>query len=186
MKLTIQQTVLLLISLSVLACSDNVVQKEKVVQKNNKKEHAKEQKVSIEQVKTAEVEINAENKIKKLKQSLPLSKKLNNQKYSITINKEKFQTTIKPLIAGAKVFNVQMGESGRVVGDFVVVSNQILVANDFGHISHFTKIAKNTYKISPKKSFGLMSFYQDLLKDNRFTTVEMAIDYSREKQLKSY
>jgi len=106
---------------------------------------------------------------------------------SISLNSEKFTLHSTKFSKGAKVYNIQMREYGLVKGTIVVVSIDKVSAAELLYPSvKVLQIAKNTFRLTLEKSVELMPFYKSLIKSNRFSVVEMEVDYSPFKELAEY
>jgi len=105
----------------------------------------------------------------------PIKKKLtntvNNGK-SIWMNRQKFKLLSDEITKGAKVYNLSIKEIGIIKGTIVVVTKPLT------SLVGAKKIAKNTFRLTPVKGQKLKTLYEISIKDNRFTTVELEIDYS--------
>jgi len=113
----------------------------------------------------------------------------NTQLKSVSINGEKFTTQENKIIAGSEVFNLLMGEYGKVKGSIVIVSRNINKDEmKFRYsLSSVIGIAKNTFRIIPLENEALFTLYKTLSLEQEMETVELEIDYSGEvTQAKSY
>jgi|GEM_PF-2972568 len=94
--------------------------------------------------------------------------------HTLRINNQEFKLLSETLEKGANVFNKQLKETGTVKGTVVVVTTApSLSAEIIGQ-----KIAANTFRVTPNKGQSLLDFYNDLTKDDRYSTVELEVDYS--------
>ncbi|OUS28795.1 hypothetical protein A9Q98_07155 [Thalassotalea sp. 42_200_T64] len=166
-------TTLLALVIAISACSE--------VTETNKKATSSTDSAQTKQTTNSATEITASRSKDKTEHSLAIDKPR-----SVTINNKKFQanTIIQP---GARVFNLLMGEFGRVKGSFVVTTkDQMLADSDNFMLATITAIAANTYRITPQKQTNFMEFYQQLQYDKRFRVVEMEIDYSPISKAETY
>ncbi len=101
---------------------------------------------------------------------------------SITINSEKYTSEATELVKGSKVFNVLMGEWGKIKGSIVVVSpklQQEQLSQQFS-LSSIENIAQDTYRLTPTEQKSLYGLYKALLALNSIKQVELEIDFSGE------
>jgi len=170
-------TILLLISLS--ACSDTA-QTPKAQEAPETQKTTKENKTSADNSLPVISDSKKENILRKLELIKNDKNKNLNQARSISINGEKFRTTVWPVIKGSTVYNVLMKEEGKLKGTFVVVlaPGKELSAS-IRESYTIKKIAKNTFKLLPnnRRIVDLMQEYKRLLQEN-FHIIEMEIDYS--------
>ena len=97
-------------------------------------------------------------------------------KKTISFNGGKYLFDGKKLRKGSQVRHVNMSESGRVKGSFVVVTK---AGGTLGvSFKSKTKIAKNTFRIIPAQTDDLMTVYKELLSNQSITLVELEVVYS--------
>lgn len=167
----------MIILLSMSGCSDTP-QTPETSKEPEKKSTLKENKTSIENPMPVLSDTKKEKVLNKLE--LIKNNKNLNQARSVSINGEKFRTTVWPVIKGTKVYSLLMKENGKVKGTFVVVLTEGEALSALIKESYAIKnIAKDTYKLFPKnrKISDMMQEYKRLLQEN-FHIVEMEVDYS--------
>jgi len=183
----------LLISLSLIgllsSCSDNT--KEQSYQDTNKNQGLGAQnsaksdnsKPVLEHVNPAEKQLSI-MKLEAIEKNKAVAKKLNYQDKSIrskhlTFNKEKFELLSPVAEKGAKLFNLSIHEYGIMKGSIVVVvDNTSPFKTAYFSEVLITKIAKDTYRLTPDTKLELMNLYKTLNNMPEFKVIEMEIDYS--------
>lgn len=97
-------------------------------------------------------------------------------KKSISFNGEKYIFTGTKLEKGSEVRHIKMSEHGTVKGTFVVITKPDEMLDT--PYKNITKIAKNTFRITPQKTDDLMTVYNQLLANKSITRVELEVVYS--------
>jgi hypothetical protein len=173
------------------ACSDT---NEKSPQKV-KEAVTKEDSLSVNNKDQAEVEVeqltevaksNLFNKSVNKLNKPTLNKTLVEQNKNIAINNEKFKLQSEELVKGAKVYNYLMSQSGKVKGTFVIVTESSEEFLSYKDTDKITKIAKQTYRLTPINDVKFADYYKLLQNSKLFQIVEMEIDYSPEKKLSEF
>lgn len=100
---------------------------------------------------------------------------------TISFNGEKYLFEGKKLQKGSKVRNIHMSEYGTVKGTFVIVAKAGTTL-DLSLISK-TKIAKDTFRITPAKTDNLMTIYNELILNESIAIVELEVGYSGKKRI---
>lgn len=98
------------------------------------------------------------------------------QKRTISLNGDKYIFEGEIIQKGSQVHNIHMSEKGRIKGTFVVISKTGKITAI--PVKSKTKIAKNTFRLTPMENADLMDVYKILLADKNLTRVEIEIDYS--------
>ena len=98
---------------------------------------------------------------------------------TISFNGEKYLFEGKKLQKGSKVRNIHMSEYGTVKGTFVIVA-KTGTSLDLSLMSK-SKIAKDTFRITPAKTDDLMTIYNELILNESIDIVELEVGYSDKK-----
>jgi hypothetical protein len=121
------------------------------------------------------IDINIKNKDGNIEQS----------KYTIQLNKQKFTTKSRVLKANQSVYNLDINSFGMVKGSLVVVST--IEPKELQPDFDIKKLAVDTYQLTVKSAeLDLYYWYIKLSGDPRYSTVELEIDYSPKNELKTY
>jgi hypothetical protein len=115
----------------------------------------------------------------------PKSERLT-KKTSFKLNNEKFTAEKTVLHKGDRVYNLFMSEFGVLKGTFVVVTQadvtELILENYKSEL-----IAKNTFRLTPiATDSSLVDLYKQLKKVERFSVVEIEIDYSKQNSQSAY
>jgi len=94
--------------------------------------------------------------------------------HTLRINNQEFKLLSETLEKGANVYNKQLKETGTVKGTVVVVTTAPSISAEITG----QQIAANTFRVTPNKGQSLLDFYNELTKDERYSTVELEVDYS--------
>lgn len=95
------------------------------------------------------------------------------QKY-VHLNNQKFKLLTQEVMMGGKIFNLSTQEKGTIKGSIVVVTESFISIPVVGS----KKIAKDTFRLTPDDKKTLHELYKNLIKDEKYTIVELEIDYS--------
>jgi hypothetical protein len=121
------------------------------------------------------IDVNIKNKDGNIEQS----------KYTIQLNKQKFTTKSRVLKANQSVYNLDINSFGMVKGSLVVVST--IEPKELQPDFDIKKLADDTYQLTVKSAeLDLYHWYIKLSGDPRYSTVELEIDYSPKNELKTY
>lgn len=101
---------------------------------------------------------------------------------TVLINYEKYLFTGEKLKKGSELRNIHMSEKATVKGTFVIIVKPSFITNE--HIEKKILIAKNTYRLIPKKADDLLLIYHDLLSDVTIEKVELELLYGKIKNNK--
>ena len=100
-------------------------------------------------------------------------------KKTLSFNGEKFEYSGGLVTKGTKLFNIQMAESGKVKGSFVVVTKpSVELVTTPVELKSKAKLAKDTYRVIPEKGQNLQAIYKLLKANKQLLQVELEIDYS--------
>lgn len=105
-------------------------------------------------------------------------------KRTIAFNGEKYLYDGGKLRKDSRVRNIHMSEYGTVKGTFVVVVKTGKTL-DLA-FKRKTKIAKDTFRITPGKVDDLMTIYHELLLNEALAIVELEVGYSRKNSKAEY
>jgi hypothetical protein len=169
---------ILLLLLSVSACHSDtndtsISNSEPLMSKEEVILHDVEQR-STERKKTQLTELNTQR-----------NNELLTKKTSFKLNNEKFTAEKPVLYKGDRVYNLLMSEFGVLKGTFVVVTRADTTEC---YLEHYQSklIAKNTFRLTPiATDSSLVDLYKQLKKVERFSVVEIEIDYSKQKSTPS-
>ncbi|MBA6263932.1 MAG: hypothetical protein V7780_05580 [Colwellia sp.] len=178
-------SVALLVMASLTACSDTPDEKKQEIDglKNDTTLGATKQK-SVLEINKETPKLVLKDKAIKSDQSGQFLENIQYKKNNVLmINKEKFTLRSESLTKGAKVFNILMSEPGTVKGTFVVIVNEGEKSVNIDNTAEINEIAKNTYRLTPKKGVEFLKYYKLLLSAKQLQQVEMEIDYSGKNRL---
>jgi hypothetical protein len=106
---------------------------------------------------------------------------LSSSKTKVKLNGEIFHAQSRNLFKGDRVFNVLMSEFGVLKGTFVVVTQADAATCNLDNYQS-KLIAKNTCRLTPMATdSSLVDLYTQLKKVERFSVVEIEVDYSKQK-----
>jgi hypothetical protein len=115
----------------------------------------------------------------------PKSERLT-KKTSFKLNDEKFSADNSVLHKGDSVYNLFMSEFGVLKGTFVVVTRADTAECNLENYQS-KLIAKNTFRLTPiATDSSLVDLYKQLKKVERFSVVEIEIDYSKQNSQSAY
>lgn len=118
-----------------------------------------------------------ENKQKELSKKIPTNLQKLPIKNTVVLNGIKFKLLGKELKGGTRVLNLNMNEYGKIKGSFVIVLNKN-VKIDKSKFGKAEMIAASTFRIWPLKTIDFVTFYNELLDNSNYSTVEVDIDYT--------
>lgn len=146
-------------------------------------EEVKEDKLTTEQPLSA----NASVKDSAIKDKNSQVKKTVFGKKTLSFNGEKFEYSGGLVSEGTKLFNIQMAEHGMVKGSFVVVTKpSVELVTTPVELKSKAKLAKDTYRIIPKKGQNLQAIYKLLKANQQLLQVELEIDYSPKRTIAEF
>lgn len=118
-----------------------------------------------------------EDKQKTLSKKIPTNLQELPIKNTVMLNGIKFKLLGKELKGGTRVLNLNMNEYGKIKGSFVIALHEN-VKIDKSKFEKAEMIAASTYRIWPLKTIDFVTFYDELLNNRNYSTVEVDIDYT--------
>lgn len=99
--------------------------------------------------------------------------------HSLSINGQKFLSSNRALFKGDIIYLAATKEAGRLTGDIVVVTAHSKEQSNWPKEFKTTTIAANTYRLTAvNANVDLFATYQLMSKDNKYSVVELGVDYS--------